>query len=107
MSAAGGTCARRRDRDRAIHRGTGWRTSLGFGFHLLRVLHDLFTIGPLAQVIDDATPAFRLESLADVAAMQDEPVMCIKSEFPGRNLDQRILHSPRCFPDRDPSPVGH
>ena len=58
------------------------------------------------RFVHEAACAFWLQCLADVAAMQDEPVMCVMSEFPGRELDQCVFHFSRSFAAGDPHAVG-
>src|SRR5208337_4084686 len=60
----------------------------------------------LAQICDDAAPALGLFRLADISAVQDEPVMDVADEFGSCNALKAEFHLQRIFAGRKPRSVG-
>src|SRR5436190_12201865 len=76
------------------------RTWSRVGLYILRLPPEL------AQVADQALRALGLPRHADVAAVQDQPVVRILEELGRRELEQLELHFKRILPRRDTRAVG-
>ena len=59
-----------------------------------------------ANLLEHAPPTLRLARLADVAAMQDQPVVGVAQEAGGDHLHELVLHLPRRLARGDAEPVG-
>src|SRR5271157_1196813 len=60
----------------------------------------------LAEVCDRAGETQRLARLADIAPMQDQPMMRVKQIFVGNNRQQAALYRFRRWPTRQRNAVG-
>src|SRR4051812_43839175 len=60
-----------------------------------------------AQIADQALGTAGLARRADVAAMQDEPVMRVLQEFGCREFHQLVLDRAGILARREPRAVGH
>ena len=60
----------------------------------------------LAQIGDDTIGAFRFARLADIAPVQDQPVMGVLFVFVRRKFEQFFLHLERRFARREPGAVA-
>src|SRR5690348_4687835 len=60
----------------------------------------------LAQVADQALRAAGLARDADVAAVQDQPVMCVLHVLGRRELDELLFDLARVLAGREPRAVG-
>src|SRR5262245_40567392 len=62
-------------------------------------------VGPLAEVGDDAALAFRPSRLADMAPVQDQPVMRMAQIFQRNDLQKPLLYLVRGFAGRQHEPI--
>src|SRR5262245_32061124 len=76
------------------------RTSSRDGLNILGLLPEF------AQVADHASRAAGLAREADVAPVQDQPMVRVLEELGGRELEELLLHLERVLVWREPGPIG-